>query len=89
MENVKLVMKKEDITSMFPEKEYNTFEQDIQSKNEKCVFCQENFTDIDKCRKLNCKHVFHTDCIDEWLEHQNYKCPCCRTDAGPHYPKEE
>lgn len=88
MENVKLVMKKEDILSMFPEKEYNTFEQDVKSKNEKCVFCQENFTDIDKCRKLNCEHVFHAGCIDEWLENQSYKCPCCRADVGPHYPKE-
>jgi hypothetical protein len=88
MENVKLVMKKEDILGMFPEKEYNTFEQDIKSKNEKCVFCQENFNDDDKCRKLNCEHVFHVGCIDEWLENQSYKCPCCRADAGPHYPKE-
>jgi hypothetical protein len=88
MENVKLVMKKENILSMFPEKEYNTFEQDVKSKNEKCVFCQENFTDNDKCRKLNCEHVFHVGCIDEWLENQSYKCPCCRADAGPHYPKE-
>ncbi len=88
MENVKLVMKKEDILRMFPEKEYNTFEQDVKSKNEKCVFCQENFTDIDKCRKLNCEHVFHAGCIDEWLENQSYKCPCCRADVGPHYPKE-
>jgi hypothetical protein len=89
MENVKLVMKKEDITSMFPEKQYNTFEQDTKTKNEKCVICQEHFTDTDKCRKLNCDHMFHTECIDEWLGNQSYKCPCCRTDAGPHYPKNE
>jgi hypothetical protein len=88
MENVKLVMKKEDIISMFPEKDYNTYEQDIKTQNERCIFCQENFTDTDKCRKLNCDHVFHTSCIDEWLENQNYKCPCCRAEAGPHHPKE-
>jgi hypothetical protein len=88
MENVKLVMKKEDIISMFPEKDYNTYEQTIKTQNERCIFCQENFTDADKCRKLNCDHVFHTSCIDEWLENQNYKCPCCRADAGPHHPKE-
>jgi hypothetical protein len=89
MENVKLVMRKEDINSMFPEKEYNTFEQEVKTKNEKCIFCQENFVDNDKCRELNCEHVFHTGCIDEWLENQSYKCPCCRSDAGPHHPKEE
>ena len=88
MENVKLVMKKEDIISMFLEKDYNTYEQDIKTQNERCIFCQENFIDTDKCRKLNCDHVFHTSCIDEWLENQNYKCPCCRTEAGPHHPKE-
>ena len=88
MENVKLVMKKEDIISMFPEKDYNTYEQTIKTQNERCIFCQENFTDTDKCRKLNCDHVFHTSCIDEWLENQNYKCPCCRAEAGPHHPKE-
>jgi hypothetical protein len=89
MENVKLVMKKEDIHGMFPEKEYASISEDVKAKNERCVICQDNFVDTDICRELKCEHVFHAGCIDEWLGNQSYKCPCCRTDAGPHYPKEE
>jgi hypothetical protein len=88
MENVKLVMHKEDIHSMFPGKEYASIDKDVKTKNEKCVICQDNFVDTDICRELKCEHVFHAGCIDEWLENQSYKCPCCRADAGPHYPKE-
>ena len=89
MENVKLVMKKEDIHSMFPGKEYSSISEDVKAKNECCVICQDNFVDTDICRELNCEHMFHAGCIDKWLENQSYKCPCCRADAGPHHPKEE
>lgn len=87
MENVKLVMKKKISLACFLKKIIIHMIRILKLKM-RCIFCQENFTDTDKCRKLNCDHVFHTSCIDEWLENQNYKCPCCRAEAGPHHPKE-
>ena len=87
MENVKLVMTKEDIVNLFPTTKYTEIKPEIKVKNERCIVCQEHFNDSDECRQLNCEHVYHLACIDEWLENHSYKCPCCRTDAGPHQPK--
>ena len=42
-----------------------------------CAVCHENFTKELKGIKLNCRHIFHKDCILPWLEKQN-TCPVCR-----------
>ncbi|CAJ2632000.1 unnamed protein product [Trifolium pratense] len=48
-----------------------------------CAVCLSEFTDGDVCRTLpNCKHHFHSQCIDMWLDsHSN--CPLCRTPVQP------
>ena len=42
----------------------------------KCVVCQYEFKNGDNITKLNCGHVFHTDCVDTWLS-KNKVCPMC------------
>ena len=42
----------------------------------KCVVCQYEFKNGDNVTKLNCGHVFHTDCVDTWLS-KNKVCPMC------------
>ena len=27
----------------------------------------------------HCKHMFHSACLDQWLEHHHITCPLCRT----------
>jgi E3 ubiquitin-protein ligase RHA2 len=44
-----------------------------------CVVCLSTFRDGDQVRKLTCRHVFHKDCFDGWLDHLNFNCPLCRS----------
>ncbi|XP_015577776.1 E3 ubiquitin-protein ligase ATL4 [Ricinus communis] len=49
------------------------------SSSSDCVVCLENFNVGDKCKLLpNCKHSFHSQCIDSWLV-KTPICPICRT----------
>ncbi|XP_016446214.1 E3 ubiquitin-protein ligase ATL42-like [Nicotiana tabacum] len=43
-----------------------------------CAVCLSKFEDIEILRLLpKCKHAFHIDCIDKWLENHS-TCPLCR-----------
>ncbi len=44
-----------------------------------CAICLENFDSLSDVKQLPiCHHVFHTNCLTEWLlRHAN--CPMCRT----------
>mmetsp|Transcript_14075 Transcript_14075/g.11775 ORF Transcript_14075/g.11775 Transcript_14075/m.11775 type:complete len:143 (-) Transcript_14075:26-454(-) len=48
--------------------------------DELCVMCQEDMKKGTKAKKMpGCGHVFHDECIMEWLERHN-TCPICRND---------
>ncbi|KAE9588175.1 hypothetical protein Lal_00002843 [Lupinus albus] len=48
-----------------------------------CAVCLSKFEDIEILRLLpKCKHAFHTDCIDHWLE-KHSSCPICRHKVNP------
>ncbi|KAL4589607.1 hypothetical protein LXL04_002515 [Taraxacum kok-saghyz] len=43
-----------------------------------CSICLSKFEDIEILRLLpKCKHAFHIDCVDQWLE-KHSGCPLCR-----------
>ena len=42
-----------------------------------CNICLEPFEEGAVVRQLKCTHIFHTDCIDEWL-HKSFTCGYCR-----------
>jgi len=48
-----------------------------ENTSEKCLVCLEEWQDDSECRVLSCKHVFHTSCIDHWLENSSNTCPLC------------
>ncbi|KAL3631367.1 Zinc finger, C3HC4 type (RING finger) [Castilleja foliolosa] len=49
-----------------------------QSDGSDCVVCLNRMCSGDHVRKLDCRHVFHKDCLDGWLGHMNFSCPLCR-----------
>ncbi|EGW34239.1 uncharacterized protein SPAPADRAFT_148821 [Spathaspora passalidarum NRRL Y-27907] len=46
-------------------------------RDEKCVVCFEEFTDVNDIRQLNCTHSFHYRCLKSWIYYSN-SCPTCR-----------
>lgn len=49
-----------------------------------CTICLESFVEGTIWRALPCSHVFHRDCILEWLSHGR-RCPLCRLDLHEAY----
>merc|ERR1719313_1182592 len=48
---------------------------------QQCMVCLADFEDGDELRKLHCDHMFHVDCIDEWLRRSPH-CPLCKQPCG-------
>lgn len=57
------------------------------NKSDECTICRENFDDTCSVTILPCKHIFHKDCIEEWLKNYHHKCPVCRQDCGEYKPQ--
>eukprot|EP00916_Digyalum_oweni_P014767 GHVL01024173.1.p1 GENE.GHVL01024173.1~~GHVL01024173.1.p1 ORF type:complete len:384 (+),score=47.47 GHVL01024173.1:16-1167(+) len=55
-----------------------------------CAICRNDFEDGCEVRQLPCnmKHIFHPDCIDEWLC-RSPECPVCRYRFSEHECMEE
>ena len=45
---------------------------------EECSICLESYQKNDKIVQLTCNHIFHKDCIGEWLQKKQNNCPLCR-----------
>lgn len=46
-----------------------------------CVVCLLQILESEPCRRLQCDHLYHTHCIDQWWMHKNDRaldCPSCR-----------
>ena len=62
----------------------NTEEQEGQEEKkeeeeeaDKCTICLSEFEVEEDVRRLPCFHLFHVECVDQWLG-QNKRCPICR-----------
>jgi hypothetical protein len=43
--------------------------------------CLSDFEQEEECRILNCRHVFHKECVDQWIKVGRNACPACRTEG--------
>ncbi|CAD8162318.1 unnamed protein product [Paramecium pentaurelia] len=46
------------------------------AKDEECIVCLD-LLENQQCRQTSCKHIFHEQCLNEWLQKQQ-TCPLCR-----------
>ena len=51
------------------------------SENYQCIICMEEFQKNEKVKLLPCGHIFHDNCIKEWLMKQK-TCPFCKSEIG-------
>lgn len=49
------------------------------SENFQCIICMEEFNEREKVKLLPCGHIFHPNCIKEWLMKQK-SCPFCKSE---------
>ena len=57
--------------------------------NDTCTFCYDEMTDLDKPISVSCplcKHCFHEECMDVWLECQS-KCSFCSNNYWQYYKR--
>lgn len=57
------------------EKSKVAFFEDFEDKL--CSICREYFVYLDIMRTIDCKHIYHINCIDTWFT-KNKTCPECR-----------
>jgi hypothetical protein len=56
------------------------------NESDSCCVCMMEFENEDIIRKLQCVHIFHRMCIDQWLTKQSHECPMCKHSAGKYVP---
>ena len=47
-----------------------------------CMICMMEVKKDDIILDIECKHIFHKDCLFEYLNTYNHICPICRKDIG-------
>lgn len=56
-------------------------------ESDKCIICFTEFVESDEVSELKCdeRHIFHTDCIKQWMQsdaENNLKCPICKREVN-------
>ncbi|KAG6478791.1 hypothetical protein ZIOFF_062235 [Zingiber officinale] len=63
------------------------FEQLPEAAESCCAVCLYEFEPEDEVRRMsNCRHVFHRQCVDRWIQHRQRTCPLCRVPLVPLHP---
>jgi len=49
---------------------------------EKCTICLQDIIENAEVYDITCKHLFHKQCLAQYLDKYNHICPLCRCDIG-------
>jgi len=71
--DVEVEVKSDEATQSKTEKQYNFDDEE----GELCAICLVPFDEEELLMRLPCKHLFHWDCVEPWLQ-KNGTCPQCR-----------
>ncbi|KAK8548923.1 hypothetical protein V6N13_054312 [Hibiscus sabdariffa] len=50
----------------------------VEDGDDDCTICLEGFEGGSYAARMPCSHIFHGECIEEWLKQSHY-CPVCRS----------
>jgi hypothetical protein len=48
---------------------------------EDCSICKDSLNNTRSVIKIECNHVFHRECLDEWFSGKVFTCPYCRREV--------
>ncbi|GJE91812.1 hypothetical protein PsYK624_079630 [Phanerochaete sordida] len=46
---------------------------------DRCLVCLDDYDPESDLRLMTCRHAFHKECVDKWLQVGRNNCPACRT----------
>ncbi|KAH9849501.1 hypothetical protein C2E23DRAFT_839487 [Lenzites betulinus] len=46
---------------------------------DRCLICLDDYQPEDDVRLMHCRHAFHKECVDKWMQVGRNNCPACRT----------
>lgn len=55
----------------------------LEMMESECSICLSEYEEGDKIRELECKHMFHNNCLEKWLHGCEATCPLCRSTVVP------
>lgn len=79
--NINTTLSNEEINNNYPEKKYNMLESAEKTNNMQCNICYTDFKNEDIIRMINCKHIYHKECIDKWFTNYSNECPKCKKES--------
>lgn len=79
LEDVPVTINEEDLEKL-PIEKFNS-DEEIE-----CSICRMEMEKEDEYFNIECKHMFHKECLEKWLTECNYTCPVCRIELGSSNP---
>nr|XP_004512213.2 E3 ubiquitin-protein ligase MBR2-like isoform X1 [Cicer arietinum] len=80
MGRVETGLTEQEIMNYIEQEVFHSTELGTSTHNETCTICQEDYVDGERIGRLDCRHIYHLDCIKQWLAVKNV-CPICKQTA--------